>query len=335
MFKILRNKIPAKRIWIFLALIIMPALVFWGLGCSPSGQKNGKPAGKIFGRQITSLQLKNALKGTTTAAIMQYGDRFPEMQKYLNLEAQAWQRLILLAEAQKLSIEASGQEVTQIIENLPYFQYKGNFDSKTYAQTVENAFHSKPVEFEEQTRQNIIMSKLYKKITDDLSVNEKEILKEYEKANQEISVYYICSLPADFIKNIESGDREAKALKLAEQKINECAKELESQEFKQAAKKCGLQVKETSLFKFGSDIEGIDASNIFWNTAKSLHGTAHSKIISLPSGFYIIQVKSISRIDKKKFEQEKNELGKNLLEQKKQEKFTAFLTELNKKAALY
>ena len=335
MLKILRDKKTAKRIWVFLALIIIPSFAFWGLGCSPADKENNKPVGKIFGRKITNLQLKNALNATTTTAIMQYGDRFPEMQKYLNLEAQAWQRLILLAEAKKLSIDASSQEVAKLIENYPYFQYKGNFDNKTYPQTLENAFHLKPQEFEEQTRQNIIMSKLYKKITDDLSVNEEEIRKEYEKTNLEISVYYISSLPADFIKNIKSKDSEAKALKLAEEKINQCVKELESREFKQAAKKCDLKVKETAPFKFGTIIDGIGISNIFWNTAKSLSGTAHSKIILLPSGFYIIQVKAISRIDKKKFNQDKIEFGKNLLDQKKQEKFTEFLTELNKKAALY
>ena len=209
-------------------------------------------------------------------------------------------------------------------------------------------------------------------------ISKKDIGKEYEKINQEISINYICSLAADFSKNIKPKDSELKnyfarnkelfrqyipanrdennrnlfkldgveqkvreafinteALKLAEQKINECAKELETREFKQAAKKCDLKVKETAPFKFGSDVEGIGATNIFWNTAKLLNDKEHSKIIRIPSGFYIIQVKSITQIDKNKFDQDRIEFGKNLIEQKKQERFSAFLMDLNKKAALY
>jgi hypothetical protein len=128
---------------------------------------------------------------------------------------------------------------------------------------------------------------------------------------------------------------ESEGLKLAEQKINQCAKELTTREFRAAAKKCDLKVRETAPFKFGSIIEGIGPSNIFWNTAKLLNDKEASKIIRLPSGFYIIQVKSISQIDKKKLDQAKIEYGKNLIEQKKQEKFSAFLMDLNKKAARY
>ncbi|MCX5695738.1 MAG: peptidylprolyl isomerase [Candidatus Omnitrophica bacterium] len=459
MLKILRHKKTAKKVWIFLALIIIPAFALWGFGGAFRSREENMPAGKIFGRAISKLELKDSLSAATTIAILQYGDKLPEIQKYLNLEGQAWQRLILLEEAKRRAIKASDAEVIQAIEALPYFQYKGGFDNKTYQQNLQYIFRLNPRQFEEQMRQGIILSKLYKQVTDNTKIDENAIGKEYEKLNQEISIYYISSLSADFIKDIKPsagelndyfsknkdmfrepasfnieylvinsvvqvkeisellnkkftfakiaqelklqpketglfiqnspapglewlaenpeiisklktvecsppvqvGDlyyllklKETKeahtpefkaveqkvrlalintgALKKAEQKINQCAKELKSRKFKQAAKKCGLKVKETAPFKFASNIEGIGAADIFWNTAKSLKDTENSEIIRLPSGFYIIKVKAISKIDPKKFEQEKAGFGNSLLEQKKQEKFREFLTGLNKKA---
>jgi parvulin-like peptidyl-prolyl isomerase len=55
----------------------------------------------------------------------------------------------------------------------------------------------------------------------------------------------------------------------------------------------------------------------------------------MPSGFYIIKLKSRVPIDDKKFEAEKNEFSQQLLAQKKQEYFTKLAEELKKKAQIF
>lgn len=375
MLKILRNKKTAKKVWIGLALIIIPAFAFWGFGGAGSGSEENKPLGKVFGRQISALELRDAVSAVTTSAIMRFGDKFPEVKEYLNLEAQAWQRLVLLDEAKKRGIKASDQEVVELIEGLPYLQYKGRFDKNAYEQTLRYVFRLKPRVFEEQTRQNIMLNKLYKQITDNLKVEDKDVLAEYEKENQKISVYYIGSLIPDLAKTIKPKEGELKdyfeknkgsfsqpvtagkegketfipefktikqkvkdafvkdaAVKLAEEKINLCAKELKSAKFKDAARKCGLRVKETPSFNLGSAIEGIGQSGDFWKIAKSLPVGQASPVIRLPQGFYIIKVKSTEAIDEKKYEKEKPDYAKKLLGREKEEKFTLFMTELNEKA---
>lgn len=362
MLKILRHKKTAKKIWIGLALIIIPAFALWGFGGAFRTKEENMPAGKIFGRPITGLEFKDSLSAVTTTATMQYGDKLPEIQKYLNLEAQAWQRLVLLEEAKRRSIKASDQEVIKSIEDVPYFKYKDSFDKRTYEQTLQYVFRLKPREFEEQMRQSLMLNKLYKQITDGLTVDESDIRKEYDKKNQEVSIYYIASLTADFAKKIKPKDAQLKdyfeknkdkfketvpadkdkkvkdafindeAMKKAQDKINQCADELKTKDFKQAAKKCGLKVKETAPFKFAANIEGIGASDQFWTAALALKEGGNSGIIRLPSGFYIIKVKSVMKIDDKKYAQDKTGIKEGLLDQKKQEKFRVFLTELDKKS---
>jgi parvulin-like peptidyl-prolyl isomerase len=55
----------------------------------------------------------------------------------------------------------------------------------------------------------------------------------------------------------------------------------------------------------------------------------------MPSGFYIIKLKSKIPVDEKKFREEKPEFAKKLLLQKKEEYFSRFLQDLKRKAQLF
>ncbi|MDD2927814.1 MAG: SurA N-terminal domain-containing protein [Candidatus Omnitrophica bacterium] len=173
MLKILRHKKTAKKIWVGLALIIIPAFALWGFGGTSCSRQENRPLGKIFGQTVSNLEFRDSLSAVTTAAIMQYGNKFPEVAKDLNLEAQAWERLILLYEAKKRGIKTSDKEVIRTIENLPYFQYKGRFDNRIYNQTLQYIFRLKAREFEEQMRANLTLNKLYQQVTGSLNLDDK------------------------------------------------------------------------------------------------------------------------------------------------------------------
>jgi len=131
-----------------------------------------------------------------------------------------------------------------------------------------------------------------------------------------------------------------KAKTIVKNKMESCLKELTDAntanpkeiDFDKIANKYGLKSSSTGLFKYGSYIEGIGASDIFWVTARGLKEGAFSQIIDMPSGSYIIKPKSSQPIDEEKFAKEKPDFAKKLLEQKKQEYFAKFFTELRKKA---
>lgn len=353
MLKILRDKKIAKKIWIGLGLIIMPAFIFWGLGGAIGGKSEKKYAGEISGKKITNQELIESFSAVKNTLLMQYGENFRQVINDTDLESQAWQRLALTQEAKKMKIEVSDREVVERIEEFPFFLRNGMFDNRLYNDLLRYTFRTQPRAFEEETRQNIAILKLYRKITEDVNIDEQKIREGYERENQKFSVYYVSSLPADFAKKIRPKEKalkdysaknpklpkdkvkedfiNAEALRRAEEKINQFTRELKSQEFRQAARKCGLRVRTTEFFKFGDKIEGIGASDLFWNTARGLKADETSSIIRLPLGFYIIKVKDSAGIDEKEYNEKKAIIRESLLNQKRQDKFNEFLIELDKK----
>ncbi len=188
MLKILRNKKTAKKVWIGLAIIIIPAFALWGFGGGSCSRQETAVAGKIFGRNISYIQFRDAIAAEKIMAIMRFGDKLGEVQQYLNLEAQAWERLILLAEAKKRRITASDQEVIEDIENSPVFQFRGAFNNKIYNEILRYSLRVQPRIFEELTRQNLILSKLYKQVTDKVSLSDEQIKNEYAKVKSKTPI---------------------------------------------------------------------------------------------------------------------------------------------------
>jgi hypothetical protein len=464
MFKKLRKEKNRKKAWIILAILVLPAFVLWGSGSLIRSKQESAYAGKIFGNNISLLEYKDAMDATRNQAIIQFGDKFSEIQKSLNLESQAWERLILLTEAKRRKVKVSDKEIVELIESYPFLQRKGRFNNAMYSEMLQYVFHTQARIFEEQTRQNLMLAKLYKEVTSSIDVTEQEIKEEYRKYNEQISIYYLASLPSDFTKDIapseegikdyfaknslqfkqplsfnieyitladEGKDENAvkdkiksllhkkesfsklaneagftvketglfgqtepipgigwspeilillskikageflplihmdkyyyliklkekkdpyipdfqtikdkvkeafiknKSKEIAKEKIESCLKAVN---FEQAAKISGLKSGSTDLFKYASYIEGIGTSDNFWLAATKLKEDNFSGVIEMPSGFYIIKLKSRIPIDEKKFTQEKTEFSQKLLLQKRQEYFLQFVEELKEKAQRY
>jgi hypothetical protein len=181
MLKLLRNKKLAKKIWITMAILILPAFLFWGFGSAMRNRNEEGFAGQIFGKKITNEEYKGAIEAVRNIAIMRYGENFSETEKQINLKSQAWERLIFLHEARASKIKASDREVIELIESYPFFQNKGVFDNRIYSEITQYVFHTQPRVFEEQVRENIIISKLYDQVIDKVAVDDKEIREAYIK----------------------------------------------------------------------------------------------------------------------------------------------------------
>ena len=372
MLKILRNKKTARKIWIGLAIIIIPAFAFWGFGGAGRDRQDTAIAGKIFGKNISNLEFRDSLVSVRTMAIMQFGDRLPEIEKYLNLENQAWERLILLHEAKMRRIKITDKEVVEAIQSSPYFQDKNGFSNKIYQEVLRYVLRLQARIFEELTRQNLILAKLYNQITQKVKFSDEQIRQEYLKANEELNIYYIASLFTEFAKTIKPGDKEIRdyfernkpmfkepstkdmptripelaqikekvkdalinetAKEIAKDKINECAEKLKQMEFSQAAASCGLKSAVTDFFKSNGAIENLGKTGFFWDNAKKLKVSGLSSPISNDQGYYIIKLKSLKPIDENKFLKAKESFSQELLSAKKNELFVEFINELKKKA---
>lgn len=479
MLKALRHKKTAKRIWIILVTVIVPAFIFWGSGSLIRSKQEATYAGKIFGRKISLLEYKDALLAVRNQMTMQFGDKFTEVQKHLNLESLAWERLILLAEAKKRKIKVGDEEVIRLIKSYPFFQRKNQFNNTLYQEMIQYVFHTQPRIFEEQTRQNLILSKLFDTVTNTITLSDEEIKEAYRKENEQVSIYYIASVYSDFLKDITPSEEEIKdyftqnslqfrrplsfnieyvslssqdqdqrltkdkidkltlrlknkkedfmkvasdfgltvketglfgqtdpipgigwsqeilnliskanpgeflpsihmdkyyyilrlkerkepyipdfetikdkiketfikdkSQRVAKERIENCLKKLKEVyqtnpkeiDFDKWALEFGLKSASTDLFKYGSYIEGVGASDNFWMAAQKLKENEFSEIIDMGlAGFYIIKLKSRMPIDEEKFNKEKAAFSQKLLSQKKEEYFIKFLEELKKSASL-
>jgi peptidyl-prolyl cis-trans isomerase D len=128
--------------------------------------------------------------------------------------------------------------------------------------------------------------------------------------------------------------------KIAKSKIEECLKKIKADygqnpkglDFVKIAKSYQLKSGGTQVFKFGSYIEGIGSSDALWLGAQDLKTDEVSDIISIPSGLYILKLKTRTAFDEKKFQSDKENFTQKLLQQKKQDYFVKYTEELKKKA---
>jgi peptidyl-prolyl cis-trans isomerase D len=349
MLKKLRNKKTAKKVWIVLALLIVPAFVLWGSGSLMRDKQGPAYAGKIFGRNITFSEYKDAFEATRNQAIIQFGDKFPELQKYLDLESLTWQRIILLDEARKNKINAGDRQVIELIESYPFFKNsKNRFDNRIYQEILRYVFRTQPRVFEEQTRQNLILSKLYDKITSRIQIDEQELRRDYQKANGQISIFYIVANPANFTKEIALSEeeirdyfsRQASTFKQpasfnieylswvtadkdeANTKIkveNIYARLNKKDSFSKVAKDLGLESKESGLFAQDEPIPGIGWSPQISDLISRLKVGQLSSAIHADKYYYILKIKEKKESYIPDFAEVKDKVRDRLLKEKSQE----------------
>lgn len=321
MLKKLRKKETAKKVWIILGILIIPAFLLWGLGSAVRSPKESPYAGKIFGKSISSLEYQDALAAVRNQFIMQLGNEdFYQLEKYLNLPDRAWDRLVLLYEAKRRKISVTDREVIELIEGYSFFQRNGKFDARIYEQALRYFFHTSARLFEEQSRQNLALSKLYKQVTASLSLSEDEIKKEYQKFNEEISVYYIRGDPSDFVKDITPTEENLKdyfsknswqfkqppsfnleyvtfALENTDEEItkdkikNFLSHLKKSQDFLKIAKEYKLQAKETGFFSQTDPIPGIGWSGELQNLLVKLKIDQIVGPVHMDKYYYILRLK--------------------------------------------
>ena len=352
MLKKLRNKKTARKIWLFLAVLIIPAFVLWGAGSLNRDRQKSAFAGRLFGKKISQLEFKDALDAVRNQAVIQFGDNLPQAQKYLNLEAQAWVRLMLLHEARRRGISASDKEVIETIENYPFFQRNGRFDNRIYTQMLEYSFRTLPRAFEEEVRQDIMVKKLYDEVTSGANATEEEARAEYLRTNEQLSLSYIAAVPAEFSKNITATDdnlreyfksnsldfKKPLSFELSyistedEIQIKKAALLLSKKnDLQKAAKSLNLTVKDTGLFTQTGPIPGIGWSNQIIELVSSLKEGQYCAPLRLDKYYYILMLKERLVPYVPEFEAIKSEVKEAFIKSKSEELARAMIDDCIKK----
>ncbi len=316
----LRNKKTAKKIWIVLAILVLPAFVLWGSASMIGDKKTVQITGVISGKRITPIEFRDSLNAVKNQGLMQFGENFYEIEKSLGLEAQAWERLVLLAEAKKRRLSVTDKEVITQIESYPFFANKGVFDNRIYNQMVNFVFHTQPRVFEEETRQNLLIAKLYKDVTRDIKTTDKEVEEKYKESTQELSIDYIAAIYSDISKTISVNDDQIndyflkntlqfrlplsfnleyvefvlpdKDEKSAKDKINKIYAKLNKKSpFTEVAKENSLAIKETGFFPETGPIPGIGWATPVLNMLTGLKTGQYLPPLRMDNAYYILRVK--------------------------------------------
>lgn len=324
MLKILRKKENAKKVLWLLAIIIVPAFVLWGSSSLISNRGKENFAGKIFGKKVSFEQFNDAFQAVKTQAMLQFGDNFYKVQKFLNLESETWDRLILLHEVHKHKIKVPNKEVIEAIKKYSFFQRNGQFDPVIYQDILTYSLRLTARDFEEQIRLSLSFVKLFDRITKNITVNSKELLEEYKKANEKVKVSYLLFSPVMFEKNISvdsaaikdyyekhksdfkqppsiniqyvgldfSGQPTSSEKRETLDKLTLAAAELKKDpDFGKIAEKFGLQVKETGFFSPQGPVPAIGWSNEFLEAAFNLNPQEISQPVETNKGIYILKLK--------------------------------------------
>lgn len=194
-------------LWITIAMVIPSFVIFYGyrrIHGSPAQQF----AGEIYGRKIPLHGYRESLRWTQTMALMRYGNRFKEIEKFLNLEQEAWQNLVLLEYAGLKDLTVTDYELISLIKSFPAFHKDGKFDTDTYQRTLRYAFGMTPDYFESGIRNSLCISKLKDAITDGVKITDQELRQYHRYMNEKVRAKYILFASSDFLKEVNVTDQQ-------------------------------------------------------------------------------------------------------------------------------
>lgn len=204
----LRHKNTSKKIlWVVTVIIILSFGVF-GVAYQ---MDHVNSAGEIFGHKVSLRDFEKAYRDSRDQSILTYGDRFFQAGNNLDLESEAWNRLIMLKEVKKRRIQTTDQEVVSFIAELPFFQRDGKFDQNLYETMVRNSriFGRRPKDFESGVRGSIAIRKLFDLAGGPVVITDDQLKAEYVRRHEKIKLTYALFSPSDFTEGLSATNEEA------------------------------------------------------------------------------------------------------------------------------
>jgi len=170
---------------------------------------------KVEGREITAGEFRRTYEAQLQAYRSAYGASMnDQLLKQLGVEQQILQQMVderaALAEAGRLGITASDEEVRQRIFTTPAFQENGAFIGEARYQQLLRMQRPPmlPSEFEDNVRHQIVVEKLRGSLTDWLSVADKDLEQEYRRRNDKVKLAVVSLLADTFRTQVTASDAE-------------------------------------------------------------------------------------------------------------------------------
>lgn len=180
-----------------------------------TGASLNEAVATVEGSDVTVGQFRRAYARQMQQYRAAYGASMDErLLRQLGIDQRIVQQLIdeeiALAEARRLGISASDEEVKARIRAIPSFQENGAFIGyDRYRQMLQ--MQNPPLresEFEDQVRRSIAVEKLQAALTNWISISDAEVEAEFRKRNEKVKLAVI-NFPADkFLEGTQASDEE-------------------------------------------------------------------------------------------------------------------------------
>src|SRR3954452_1109605 len=176
---------------------------------------SGDTVAKVEGREITGADFRRTYQAQLQAYRSAYGNNMSDqLLKQLGIEQQILQQMVderaALAEAERVGIKVSDEEVRQRIFAMPAFQENGGFMGEARYQQLRRRQRPPlvPSEFEDNIRHGLAVEKLRGSLTDWLSVNDAELEKEYRRRNDKVKLAVVSFTADSFRTQVNASDTE-------------------------------------------------------------------------------------------------------------------------------
>jgi peptidyl-prolyl cis-trans isomerase D len=198
------QQIIIKGILFLIALVF----VFWGFG--GYNTKKSVIIASVNGSEITRTEYEKAyewmLANFTKQMSELQGDISKELLKTLNFKQRALDDLVktilLKQEAKRLNFSVSNQDVKESIKNYPEFQQDGRFNLELYKYVLQQN-RILPTEFENNRKEILLLNKIESIVTDSVQVSEDDIMSEYKRQNEKVTIDFIAFNPVDLKSQVK------------------------------------------------------------------------------------------------------------------------------------
>ena len=200
-----------------LALVCLAFVIFYipdflrGSGADAAGDT----VARVEGHEITAGEFRRVYQTQLQAYRSAYGANMSDqLLKQLGIEQQILQQMVderaALAEADRLGIQVSDEEVRQRIVSMPGLQENGQFiGEKRYEQLLRaQQTPMTPTEFEDNIRNSLTVEKLRASLTDWLTVTDTELEREYRRRNDKVKLAVIGFTADTFRAQVTATDAE-------------------------------------------------------------------------------------------------------------------------------
>ncbi|MBA3888505.1 MAG: peptidylprolyl isomerase [Acidobacteria bacterium] len=204
-----------------LALVVLAFILLYipdFLRDPAAGANMNDVVASVDGREVTVARFRRAYNQQMQAYRQAYGAQMDErLLRQLGIDQRIVQSMIeeeaALAEADRLGITASDEEVRERILSLPAFQEDGRFiGDARYRQLLQTQMPPmRPGEFELQVRRSITVEKLQGALTDWIIVTDPEVEDAFRRRNEKVRLALV-NFPADqFREGVQASDEEVAA----------------------------------------------------------------------------------------------------------------------------